>query len=856
MTPIVKKIIPFIIAMVVFYVISAVFFKEEAFDGKVLQQVDHQQVQGMNREAREYWEKEGKAIQWTNTMFGGMPTTMIFQKSRGNLVRHIYYGSMFGKDMKSPSIELYLAMMFMFLALILLGVDWRIAILGGIGFAFGSYHMELLEAGHATKMVAIGYFGLVIASAWYAYNKNLLLGASIFAVALGMQVYANHYQITYYTLIIILVLGIVEFVRAIKQKTLANFAKATALMGLFGVMCAATNAAKLWTTYEYSKETIRGKSDLAAKKDVDGLGKDYVFGWSYGIAESMTLLVPDFEGGGSSQSYKGTATYKALKPQIKASLAKQGVNGRRADAQVNQQVASLFYSGDQAFVGMGVYMGIIIFFLMILGVVMGKGTAKWWLFSSMMVMLSISWGKNFPLNEIWYEIVPLFNKFRSLSMALSLVQGLAAMLAALGLQAFFQKETTDAQRKKGLMIAGGTTLGILVLTLLASGMMDYSGPKDARLGDQLSSLLEADRMSLLRKDVMRSLVFAVLAIAPLYFYMGRKISALVSVLVLTLLVTVDMWSVDRRIINASKFKTAKNNSVVTKSAADKQIEQDKDLHYRVMDLSHGDPFNNALGAYFHKMTGGYHPAKLMRYNDIITKYLREPGKYMNVLGMLNTKYIIQNQGNTAVAIPLREKALGNAWFVKSFRTVENADKELAAIGSINPKVEAIFDKAYASGLDGFSLNYDSTATIKLTKYYPDEMEYEYSASSPQLVVFSEVYYPESKGWSLTVGGERVPILKADYLLRAAVLPAGQNQKIIMKFHPKSYYVGEKISLFASIILLLGLFAGFYFTVKNHTGGVPIYSLPENESRPAAKSPVKRETVAKVKQQPKKKGRKG
>ncbi len=837
MSPIVKKIIPFIVALVVFYLLSAVFFKPEAFEGKVLQQVDNIQVQGMNREAREIYKKEGRAIQWTNTIFGGMPTTMIFQKNPSNLIRHLVKISLLGKDMKSPSIQLFVLLMFMFLALLLFGVDWRIAILGGIGFAFGSYEMELLEAGHATKLLAIGYFGLVIATAWFAYNRNLLLGASLFAVALGMQVYSTHYQIVYYTLMIVVALGISEFVKAVRNKTLPHFAKATGLMLVFGLLCAGTSVSKLWTTYEYSKETIRGTSDLAAKKDLDGLGKDYVFSWSYGIAESMTLLVPDFEGGGSSQSYTSTKTYKALKPQIKAGLAKQGVTGKNADAQVNQQVASLFYSGDQPFVAMGVYMGIIVFFLMVLGLVMGERSLKWWLFGSMLLMLSIAWGRHFFLNEIWYNVVPLFNKFRSLSMALALVQGLAAMLAAIGLQAFFRKETTDAQRKKGLMIAGGTTLGILVLTLLLSGMFDYSGPKDARLGDQLAQLLEADRLSLLRKDVGRSILFALLGIGALYLYLSHKVSALVSVLVLTLLVTVDMWSVGSRIINPSKFKTAKKSKLVAESDADRQIKQDKDPHFRVLDLSKGDPYRNAMGAYHHKMIGGYHPAKLMRYNDVIDKYLREPGKYMNILGMLNTKYIIQNQGDRPVAVPLREKALGNAWFVKSFRTVENADKELDAIGSIQPKEEAVFDQKYAKDLDGFTINFDSTATIKLTKYDPDQMEYVYSAKTPQLAVFSEVYYPESKGWSLYVGDQKVPILKADYLLRAAILPAGQNQKLVMKFHPNAYYTGVKISLFASIVLLLSLFVGFFFSFKNHDSGVDIYNLPENEPKPTPQKVV-------------------
>lgn len=834
MNPIIKKIIPFVVAVIAFYGISAFFFAPEAFQGKTLQQVDTEMGQAMNREAREYYAKDGKVRQWTNTMFSGMPTTMIYQKNTGNLVRHIYYGSLLWKDVKSPSIDLYVAMLSMFLALLLLGIDWRIALIGGIGFGFGSYNMEILEAGHVTKMMAIGYFGLVVVSAWYAFNRNMLLGAAIFAVSLGMQIYATHYQITYYSLIIIFILGIVELVKAIKNQTLPKFVKTTALMIAFGILCAGTNAAKLWTTYEYSQETIRGKSDL--KGGSDGLGKDYVFSWSYGIGESMTLLIPDFMGGGSSQSYENTNTYKKVEPQIKAGLIKQGLTGKALKNSVNQQVASLFYDGDQPFVGMGVYMGIIVFFLMVLGIVMAQGPTKWWLLASLLAMLSIAWGRHFSLNEVWYNILPLFNKFRSLSMALSLVQGLAVMLGALGLQAFFRKETSDEQRKKGLYIAGGITLGILVLTLLLAGSFNYSGPKDARYGAQLGKLLEADRLSLLRKDAMRSLLFALLGIAPLFLFMKRKISASITTFIILAFVTVDMWSVDRRIIHADKFKTPKHISSSAQPAeVDKQILKDKDIHYRVMDLR-VNPFNNASAAMFHKLSGGYHPAKIRRYNDIIDKYLKTPGKYLNVLGMLNTKYIIQNQQNGAVPIPLREKALGNAWFVKSYRVLESADAELNELGNIDPKQEAIFDKAYAKALDGFNINFDSTATIKLVGYDPDVMEYEYSSKTPQLAVFSEIYYPEKKGWSMTVDGEPVPILKADYLLRSGILPAG-NHKLVMKFHPKSYYLGERISLFSSILLLLGLFAGFYFSIKNHDEESTLYSLPELD-KTQAPAPVK------------------
>ncbi len=824
MNPIVKKIIPFLVAFIAFYAISSLFFISETKDGLVLQQVDTQQVNAMNREAREYSEKDGAAIQWTNTIFGGMPTTMIYQKNNGNLLRHVYYGSMLWKDMKSPSIELFLVMMMMFLALLLLGVDWRIGLLAGIGYGFGTYNMELLEAGHATKMVAIAYFGLIASSAWYAYNRNILLGGALFAVALGMQVYSTHYQIVYYTLLVVVLLGIFEFIKAIKQKTLGNFAKATGLMIVFGLLCAGTNTSKLWTTYEYSKETIRGTSDLAAKKNTDGLGKDYVFSWSYGISESLTLLVPDYMGGGSSQSYKGTRIYDKVAPNIKANLAQSGITGKSADHQVNAQVASLFYRGDQAFVGMGVYMGIIFFFLMVLGIILGRGAVKWWLLASLITLLTIAWGKHFPLNHIWYNVLPLFNKFRSLSMALSLFQGAAVMLGAIGLQAFFGKNTSLAQKTKALKLAAGITIGALVLIFLSSFVINFSSPRDERIGPELAKLLEADRLSLLRKDVGRSLLFAIIGISALYLYLKNQVTAVVSTLLLILFSLVDMWSVGRRIINASKFKKPVKTALIQETAADKQIKQDKDPHYRVLDLTKGDPFTNASGALSHKMTGGYHAAKLMRYNDVIEKYLREPGKYMNVLGMLNTKYIIQNQGNQAVPIPLRDKALGNAWFVSSYRILEDADKELEALGSLEPRKEALFDKDYAAELKDFSIDFDSTATIKLTHYHPDKMEYVYSAKTPQLVVFSEVYYPESKGWTITVNDQRVPLLKANYLLRSAILPAGQNQKLVMKFHPKAYYLGERISFFASLALLLALVAGFYFSFRKKRNETSLYSL--------------------------------
>jgi len=816
MHPTVRKSLPVLIALVVYWLVSSVFFAPEAFQGKVLQQVDNQQTQAMSREARNLYKKDGKVRQWTETIFSGMPTTFIYQRNPGNLVRHVYYAMLLGRDMKSPSVQLYVVMLGMFLALWLFGVDWRLALLGGFAFGFGTYNMELLEAGHATKMVAVAYFPLVVASAWYAYHRNLLLGASLFGLSLGLQLYANHYQITYYTLLVLLILGVAELIGAIRQGRIGRFLRASALMVVFGLLCVGVNASKLWPAYEYAEESIRGKSELTSKPVREGLTEDYAFSWSYGIGETMTLLVPDFMGGGSSQSYRHTEAYKKFGPQLRANLAKQGITGRNADAMIDQQLGSLFYTGKQPFVGMGVYMGVIVFLLMLLGLVLAPDARKWWLLAALIFMLTLAWGGNFGLNKLWFKALPMFNKFRSWSMTLALVQGLAAVLAAMGLQAYFRAELTTRERLRGLRLAGGITVGILLVVLIGSAAFDYTGPNDARMGPQVVKILQADRMKMLRRDAMRGLLFSLLGIGVLYAFAKAKVKEQVAVILLAVLLVADMWPVAYRIINPSKFKTPKHHQAsLDKSAADEQILQDKTLHYRVLDLSKGDPYRNALGANFHRMVGGYHPAKLMRYQELIERYLVKPTAHLNILSMLNTRYLIQNQGGKPAAVSLAGTAAGNAWFVSQYRIVETADAELDALDELEPKREAVLYKRYAGPLEHFTLQYDSTATIRLVSYDPDELVYEYSARTPQLAVFSEIYYPEEKGMSLTLDGRRIPLMKADYVLRAAVLPAGQHQKLVMKFHPRSYYLGEKIAWISSFLLLIALTAGIYFAWRQN-----------------------------------------
>ena len=815
-----KNLLPHIGAYVIMLLLTFLFFKPYVFDGKVLKQNDNVRARAMQAEMRKVQKETGVLPLWTNSMFGGMPTYQIKNPSKGNYIEHVLATFLLRQSMTKPHVVILFAMALCYLFLITLKVDWRIAIMGSVAFGLSSYYMDIADEGHSTKMAALACVPGVFAGAVLAYRGKYLLGGGLFGLFLACNIISNHLQITFYMFLLLLILGLVKLIYAAKDGTIPLFVKASGVLVLAGGLALLSNSTSLLTTWEYSKETIRGTSELSSKASLGGgLDKDYAFGWSYGIAESMTLLVPNYFGGGNKHSFRGTETYKKLSPNMVRNFTQQGVSRKRAEAMANEQLAALFYHGDQTFIGAAIYFGAIICFLFFLGAFLLKGDMKVWMLASGIFALTIAWGSNFFLNHIFFDYFPMFNKFRAVSMALGITHLCWCVLGAMALQGIFSKAYTTERKKRALMIATGITVAFLVIGLIGAFTMNLVRSTDSNIG-QFKDLLPADRSSMILKDIFRSFILVASVAGILFAYLSGKIKTMIAVGVIALLTIADGWLVSKRIVSADDFEKAKSVSAeAIPLEADKQIMADPDPHFRVLDMARGNPYTNATTSSFHKSMGGYHAAKLGIFNEVKDQYLQSPGKYLNILGMMNTKYIIQGQGRDATVAKIPETT-GNAWFVNSYDVVDNADQEFAAIATLEPKTKAVLQKKYAAQLGNMTITPDPNASIKLTKYHPDKMEYVYSAATDQLAMFSEMYYPADKGWKLYIDGQPYAedIVKANYILRAAKLPAGQNKKLEMRFEPKSFYTGEMISRIASILLIIASFGSIFLYFKNN--GLP------------------------------------
>jgi len=821
--PIFKRILPHIIAYLVMVGAAMVYFAPAAFSGKVLYQSDNVQAAGASTELNEYRKETGVEPLWTNAMFGGMPAYQIHTTIKGNFTKYFYTAMLHGQSILKSHFVILMGMLCCYFLMIVMRIDWRIALFASITYGISTYNLDLAETGHSTKLTALAILPTLFASVLLAYRGKMLLGAALFGLFTAIHLYSNHFQITYYAYILIAIYGILQLIKASKTNTIPAFAKTSAFLimaAILGVLC---NTSKLWPTQEYAAETIRGKSELTAKAAKgDGLDKEYLFAWSVGIGESMTLLVPQFKGGGLSQTYKGTKLYDRLYKNLEGTMLQRGLSRDEAAKNAEQQISYFFYHGEQTFVGMAIYFGAIVCFLFMLGAFLVPGELKWWLVISGIVLISIAWGENFFMNHVWYDYFPFFNKFRSLSMALGLGQLIFIALAALGLQKMVSNEIDLAAKKKALMAAVGITGGLCLVAVIYSLVGDLSGNSDGNgfITSHLSTLLE-DRASIIRSDAFRSLALILISAGILWALIQNKFKAIYGVMIIAVLSMVDVWMVGKRSLRAAKFEDKrtiqKNDEPLP---VDKQIMDDDDPHYRVLDLATGNFMRNARTSFFHKSMGGYHAAKLQRYQELVENYLSNPGQSLHLLGMLNTKYIIQGEGANAQAT-LNPKVLGNAWFVNNYQVVKNGDEEMAGLKNLDPATTALIQKSYASQLGDFKITPDPSASIELTSYHPDKMKYSYNAASDQLAVFSEVFYPPSKGWNMYLDGNLMdPFVKANYLLRAAKLPAGQHE-LEMRFEPRSYYLGENISRVASLLLILGTFAAIFFFFKK-------YSLPQTQ----------------------------
>ena len=811
-----KLLLPHVVAIVGFIVLIAVYFSP-VFENKSLRQHDIVMAKAMQKEIKTHLDETGELTMWTNGIFGGMPTYQVWVKYPNNIAT--YFMKYIKLKLGEPMGYVFVYFICFYILMLVFRTGPILAFIGGLAFAFSSYNFINIEAGHLTKALAVGFAPLVLAGIILALRKRYLAGMTLTAIALATEIRANHLQVTYYLMIMILILFIVEFIDVIRKNGYLDFVKSLAALLVALILAITINITSLWTTNEYTPYTMRGGSELTSKQvDGSGLEKDYALRWSYGVKESFTLLIPYFSGGASGEE---------LGPDSK--LAKAGIPRSSLKAVPT-------YWGSMSSTSGPIYIGAIMIFLFVLGMFVVKHRYKWWLFSTAVLALMLSWGSNFPfLTDLFFDHFPLYNKFR-VPMTLLLIVGLAVpILSTLGVKEFVNKESNKEELLKALKYSFYALGGITLLFALFGGnMFDMTGPRDAEFekGGWPIDLIKEDRGRLLRMDAFRSFILITIAAGTLFAFLKNKIKINQVYIILGIAILIDFWAVDKRYFNKDDFhrKSRKQTEYVKMTAADQVVLQDTDPHYRVMDLTK-DPWNDATKAYYHKLIGGYHGAKMARYQDLIEYHLSPelkvliddlkngkalPYEKTPALNMLNTKYyIVGDQANAVIQNPGN---YGNAWFVERVQLVKNADEEINMIGNVDLKTMAIVDIAFATGLNEFNVKPDSSAMIELVSYAPNKMIYKSSSTSEQIAVFSEVYY--DKGWNAYLDNELVPHFRADYILRAMKIPAGEHS-IEFKFEPKSYLRGEKISLASSLLLgILIIFAIYSFMKPKNEKQLP------------------------------------
>ena len=808
-----KKIVPYLAALVIFIGISYAYFPE-VLQGKIVNQADVSSWRGATNEILKTEKQTGEKPLWTNSMFGGMPSYMISTDFDANKTKVLYNNLFIGKR---PASYICLAMISFFLLLMAFGVNPWLGIIGAIAFAFSSYNFIIIQVGHNSKMVAIALMPMVMAAVIYAFKKNRIIGSICLGVALALEIIAKHPQITYYLGITIFIYGLYKLYNAIKYKTIPAFLKTTGLLIVAAGLAVATNADYMMTMSEYSKYTMRGPSELshnANNKTTNGIDKDYATAWSYGIDETFNLLIPNYKGGASaSELSEDSEIYKLFSRQDPA-YAKQ----------VIKQMPT--YWGTQPGTSGPVYIGAIIIFLFILGLYIIKGKTKWWILTATLLSFTLAWGHNFmPLTDFFLDYIPMYNKFRTVSMILVIAQMTIPLLAILALKRFFDKNIDKKEIKKGLKIALGTTGGFcLLIAIFPSIAGDFIGAHDSQMQEIIAKALMADRMAILKADAFRSLIYIILAAGTLLLVLNQKLKTNYAYIILAFLVLADMWTIDKRFLNGNHFMPKRQlTNQFSERPVDKLILQDKDPNYKVLDLS-VNTFNDSHISYYHKTIGGYSAGKLRRYQDLIDFHiakeintfitclqkgasLQKVDSTLNNLGimnMLNTKYLIYNKD----AAPIQNKsALGNAWFVEDYMMVKNADEEIAALNNINPSETAVIDNKFESILKDRAFVPDPNATIRLKTYTPDKLVYISNATTEQLAVFSEIFY--DKGWKVKIDNNETTHFRANYVLRSMIVPAGQHT-ITFYFEPDSYYTGRTIAMISSIFLLLLLLGSFVY----------------------------------------------
>ena len=806
-----KKFFPYIVAIILFYLVTTLYFLP-LIQGKSLNQSDVLHYRGGSKEISDFRSETGEEALWTNSMFGGMPAFQISVAYKSTILTSLQKVLRLGLPGVASIVFLYF--LGFFALLLVFKINPWLAIVGALAFGFSSYFFIIIEAGHNTKALAIAYMAPLLAGIVLAYREKWLLGFIITALFTGLEISANHFQITYYLLLIIIILVVFEFVDTIRSKTYTRFIKSSSILLVAGILGVMLNLPALWSTYDYGKQTIRGKSELKAKdgKVSSGIDKDYATQWSYGIQETLSLIIPNVKGGATNNLSANSEALQKVEPKWR-----QNVGGQN------------HYWGDQPFTSGPVYVGAFILFAFIFGLFILKGKYKWMLLTATIISILLAWGKNFmPLTDFFLDYVPLYNKFRAVTMTLVIAELAIPLLAIITLNKIIETPDLIKLNKKKLWIAFGVTGGLLaILYLFPQSLLGFisnaenaqfarlSQSTDANTIKQFMLNLETARIHIFRVDVLRSILFITLAFVSFILYGNKKIGSALLIGIWGIIVMLDMIPIVHRYLNEDDYvRSSTFQNAIKPTVANSEILKDNSI-YRVANFS-VETFMDANTSYFHQSIGGYTAAKLRRYQDLVERQIipekslltnalanfssmEELGNTyvkLTALNMLNTKYFIYNPNSAPL---LNSYALGNAWFVKNYYTVNNADEEILSLKKINPANEAVFDIKFKALVEGKKLIFDPNAKIDLVSYQPNHLIYNSESSTDQFSVFSEIYY--DKGWNVYLDGKEYDYFRANYLLRAMIVPAGKH-KIEFRFEPKSYIIGTIVSSATSVLIIL------------------------------------------------------
>jgi len=794
-----KKFIPHIAAIILFLGITTVYFFPVVSENKELPQADIANMVGWGKDLKDYHQETGDYAFWSNSMFGGMPANFTYMPPQTN----IYYplSRLFIFDLSTLHMGvLFIYLLGFYIFLISIGCKPLLSIIGAIAYALTTYNLILIEVGHVNKALVMATMAPIIGGVIMCYRKKLLWGAIITLIFTGINVYWGHPQISYYLLLMLLILAIVYLVYAIREKTLKDYLISSGILAVIAALALAPSLGTLMSTADYAKDTMRGGSILQntneeGTKESSGLDINYAFGWSYGKVETMTLLIPNI--------YGGSVPYNVGEDSELYKVLQSGGYGQQA-RQFSQNAP--MYWGPQGMTSGAPYAGAIICFLFILGLFIVKGREKWWILCATILAVILAWGRNFMfINEFLFHYLPMYNKFRVPATALIIAEVTMAAMAVLALKEIFDSKESRKTFLKPIYISAGITGGLcLLFALFGTSLMSFSGQSDAAYPPEILAAIISDRKSLLTIDSWRSLFFIALAAGALWYYINNKFKTTYIIAIIGILIFIDLWTVGKRYINHDSFIDKKAKSEILPTEIDKMILQDNDPNYRVFNYS-PNIFQESNTSYFHKSIGGYSPTKLQRYQDIIDHYFAA-GINPNIINMLNAKYLIVPSQQGQQQVQRNPETLGNAWFVNEIKWADTPDEEIAALKDFDPAQTAYIHKEWQSSLKGWEAlqhEKDSTAFIRLTDYAnPGNIFYESSSTMPHLAVFSEVHY---KTWHAYIDGKEVPVIRVNYLLRGIEVPAGIH-KIEFKCVDEIFLRGETISKTASIIVGIIIFS--------------------------------------------------